>query len=139
MRTLIKHAVTSLLSRVKSYLCSLRRVAYVWLIHPSVLAVPHWAAKCGTLFRREFASAPVGQPPAVRGEDAENHISCVHTVWSSANSHDIFMLKSTLLRCCSARMAHLSLYTPTYHMQDVFCLAVYPSRAFVYSNKFDVY
>ena len=43
---------------------------------------------------------------------AEYHISCLHIVWSSANSHDIFMLKSTLLRCCSTRMAHLSLYTP---------------------------
>ena len=42
---------------------------------------------------------------------AEYHISCVHIVWSSANSHDIFMLKSTLLHCCSGRMAHLSLYT----------------------------
>jgi hypothetical protein len=69
----------------------------------------------------------------------ESHISCVHTVWSSANSHDIFMLKSTLLRCFYARMAHLSLHTPTHHRQDVFCLVACPIRACVYRNNFDFF
>jgi hypothetical protein len=58
---------------------------------------------------------------------AEYHISCVHLVWSSANSHDIFMLKSTLLRCCSARMAHLSSYTPPPHTHTSHARYVLPS------------
>lgn len=63
---LLKHAVTSLLSGVKGCVCSLRRVAYIWLIYSNILAVPHWASRCGTCFAQSSLQRLLDSHPLCR-------------------------------------------------------------------------